>query len=178
MKKRTNKPVDQLINDINGTKNPYYVPLEQVFQETDEDLKAEYIPDLKQRALSTVAAYKKRQDEIAYGGTLSEAVYYFMNGRLWEDSVLGYSNAAVAMMTALADGTFNQMVKDKIGHNITDLVKLLNKTIGFMRNIEMSCIEPLMVMQDIKNHDYSEKDLQDIIDEYEARLQMSVFGKY
>ena len=178
MKRKNNKPAEQLINDVNGTKNPYSVTLENVFQEKDRDINPKYISELEQLALRTVAAYKKRQDEIANGGTLADAVYRFMDQKFWVDNVLSYANASVSMLAALADSEINRLVKAKMGYNLPDLVQVLSNTVCLMQDLQMSCMEPLMVMQDIKENALSEGQLQKIIDEYEVRLQVSLSGKY
>lgn len=154
------------------------VPLNELLCEQDRELNEQNIQPKEIPALQVLAAYLRRQNEVAYGGTLSEAVYFFMGAKMWPDRVRDYQTAAVSMLVALSDNEFNTLFEKKVGWGAkSDLVELLEATIIFMRDLEQS-FKPLLLMQEIINTDLTEERLDEIQIEYEARLEMSVSGRY
>lgn len=155
------------------------IELQTVLHEYDGDIDAEYLPEAKQDAIKAVAAYKRRQDEIALYFPLSEIVYHFLGGHFYEDNFSNYKNVAVKLLVAMSDLEFNKKFEEKIGgYCHSHLVKMLYQLLGFMESLQAKSIEPLLLIHDLKNRDYTDENLLQIKEEYEERLRVSLAGKY
>lgn len=158
--------VDQLISET---------LLIEVLRETDKDF--ENLTITQKQAILAVAAYKCHQDEIANCGTLSEAVYNFFGGRLYDDALMDYRDVVVTTLAALADPDFNKDAEEKLGgYYLSILTRMLVRLAAFMTTMETNALNPLLVIQDVKNGKFSEKMLLDIEAEYKERLRSSLSG--
>lgn len=153
------------------------VELQNALHEYSQEIDAEYLTEAQQAAIKAVAAYKRRQDGIAYMYPLAEIVYDFFGERDYQEEFFDYKAAAVQTLVALADPKINQALKEKrVGTQ--NLANIMGRLVSFIDNLQCSSIEPLLVIIDVLHNKHCEERILAIKDEYEERLRVSLAGKH